>query len=582
MISDTHKFIFIHINKTGGTSIEKAFEPNADQRDVQHKHASVAFYKQRFPDQFRTYFRFAFVRNPWDWLVSRYHWSKDRQRLFDYSFDEFLRRLKRRIRLSERALWLEDQALKPQLDRLTIGGAIAVDFVGRFENLQGDFDLVCSRLQIEPRTLQHVYKSYHAHYADYYGDKNRKIVEQLYAIDIATFGYRFEDTPRPTWAPEERDVAIARNSDPRRWSWLPATWPRRVAKAGTRALTSILTPRATAQRPDSPGLQGSVAIKPSGITVARFSNNPIIVPSMMPSSDGSSINGPSLIRVPAWIEKPLGRYYLYFAHHQGKYIRLAFTDELHGAWSIYQPGTLPLASTPCNAIENEEVAHNKHLASPDVHVDDEAREIRMYFHGPVYTSGPVTKVSSYKQLSLVATSKDGLTFAARHERLGNPYFRVFRWDGAWYAIGMPGVIYRSADGLKGFVEGPALFTPNMRHSAVRINGTLLQVFYSVVGDNPERILLSTIDLRVPWMSWQASEPRVVLEPQMEWEGANLPAMPSVKGIARRPLRELRDPAIFVEAGKTYLLYSVAGESGIAISELNMIGRQIASESDPAE
>jgi Sulfotransferase family len=569
VISNIHEFIFIHINKTGGTSIEKAFQPDADQVDVRHKHAPVAFYKLTFPDQFRTYFKFAFVRNPWDWLVSRYHWSRDRQHLFDYSFDEFLTRLKKRIRLSQTALWLEDEALKPQLDRLTIKGAIAVDFVGRFENLQSDFDLVCCRLQIEPRTLQHVHKTHHAHYADYYSDENRKIVEQLYAADIATFGYRFEDAPRPTWAPQERDVAIARNPGPRRWSWRPATWPGHVAKAGKRALMSIITPGATAQRPDSPGLQDPAAIKPSGIKVARFGNNPIIVPSMMPAIDGSSINGPSLIRVPAWIERPLGRYYLYFAHHQGKYIRLAFADELHGAWSIYQPGTLPLAITPCDAIENAEVARKKHLASPDVHVDEEAREIRMYFHGPVHASGSVTKVSSYEQLSLVATSKDGLTFAARSERLGNPYFRAFRWDGSWYALGMPGVIYRSVDGLKGFVEGPTLFTPNMRHSAVKINGTILQVFYSVVGDNPERILLSTIDLRLPWMKWHASEPRVVLEPQMEWEGANLPAMPSVRGIARRPLRELRDPAIFIEAGKTYLLYSVAGESGIAISELYM-------------
>jgi len=478
MISDTHKFIFIHINKTGGTSIEKVFMPDADRRDVPYKHAPVAFYNERWPDQFRTYFKFAFVRNPWDWLVSRYHWSKNRQHFFDYSFDEFLRRLKEGVRLSESALWLEDDALKPQLDRLTIGKAIAVDFVGRFETLQSDFDFVCAKLCIEPKSLAHVFKTRHAHYADYCGDESRKIIEQLYAVDIARFGYVFENVRRSVWA------------------------------------------RAAAQRRDPPALQGPAVTKSSGIGVTRFASNPIIVPSMLPGNDGSSINGPSLIRVPAWIEKPLGKYYLYFAHHEGKYIRLAFADDLHGPWSIYRPGTLPLASTACNAIKNAAVAGNKHLASPDVHVDDEAREIRMYFHGPVHASGWPRRASSYKQLSLVATSKDGLTFAARSERLGNPYFRVFRWDGAWYALGMPGVVYRSADGLKGFVEGPTLFTPNMRHSAVRIDGLSLQVFYSVVGDNPERILLSTIDLRQPWMRWRASEPRVVLEPQLEWEGTN--------------------------------------------------------------
>jgi hypothetical protein len=56
---------------------------------------------------------------------------------------------------------------------------------------------------------------------------------------------------------------------------------------------------------------------------------------------------------------------------------------------------------------------------------------------------------------------------------------------------------------------------------------------------------------------------------MDWEGAALPAKPSIRGIAPGAVRELRDPAIFVEAGRTYLLYSVAGESGIAIAELHL-------------
>jgi|SRR5215468_8444806 len=79
MISDRHRFIFVHINKTGGTSIEKVFEPDADQTNVAFKHARAAFYRREFPEQFRDYFKFAFVRNPWDWLVSRYHWSRDQR-----------------------------------------------------------------------------------------------------------------------------------------------------------------------------------------------------------------------------------------------------------------------------------------------------------------------------------------------------------------------------------------------------------------------------------------------------------------------------------------------------------------------
>jgi hypothetical protein len=134
---------------------------------------------------------------------------------------------------------------------------------------------------------------------------------------------------------------------------------------------------------------------------------------------------------------------------------------------------------------------------------------------------------------------------------------------------MPGVFYRSADGLQGFVAGPTCFTADLRHSAVKVQGTQLLVFYSVVGENPERILLATVDLTSPWSGWQASSPVVVLEPQLDWEGAPLPARPSVRGPANGPVRELRDPAVFVEADRTYLLYAVAGEAGLAIGELHL-------------
>ena len=192
MISDLYKFIFVHINKTGGTSIEKVFVNLADKEDVPSKHARAIFYKNNFPDQFRTYFKFAFVRNPWDWLVSRYHWSRDHQRLYDYTFRELLLRLQDRVPLSPAAPWLEG-ALAPQLERLTIDGNIAVDFVGRFEDLQWDFERICSILRISAPILPHVFKTKHTFYAECYDDETRRIVEKIYAADIATFGYRFGD-----------------------------------------------------------------------------------------------------------------------------------------------------------------------------------------------------------------------------------------------------------------------------------------------------------------------------------------------------------------------------------------------------
>ena len=74
----------------------------------------------------------------------------------------------------------------------------------------------------------------------------------------------------------------------------------------------------------------------------RLLDDPIIAPDLHPSI-GKNIQGPSLIRVPDWVESRLGTYYLYFADHKGSYIRLAYADDLRGPWKVYQPGSLQLA-----------------------------------------------------------------------------------------------------------------------------------------------------------------------------------------------------------------------------------------------
>src|SRR3954451_19188700 len=102
----------------------------------------------------------------------------------------------------------------------------------------------------------------------------------------------------------------------------------RMAALALLCLAAPALPTATAQQ------------KPA--EVERFAENPIIRPAMLPGKDGQNINGPSLIRVPDWVETPLGKYYLYFAHHRGKYIRLAYADRLQGPWTIHKPGTLSL------------------------------------------------------------------------------------------------------------------------------------------------------------------------------------------------------------------------------------------------
>ena len=183
----------------------------------------------------------------------------------------------------------------------------------------------------------------------------------------------------------------------------------------------------------------------------------------------------------------------------------------------------------------------------------------MYYHGVV---------AERTQRSRVAISHDGISFSAHPEVLGNPYFRVFNWRGHYYALGMPGVFYRSEDGLTAFEQGPTLFSPDMRHTAVKVQGETLHVFYTNVGDTPERLLEAKIDLTPDWMDWKESEPAAVLEPWAAYEGVDLPLGPSVRGLSVEPVRQLRDPGVFEEAGTDYLLYSVAGEQGIAIARVS--------------
>jgi hypothetical protein len=95
----------------------------------------------------------------------------------------------------------------------------------------------------------------------------------------------------------------------------------------------------------------------------------------------------------------------------------------------------------------------------------------------------------------------------------------------------------------------------------------LYVFFTGIGDAPERVMLSTIELTGTWQTWKASAPVELLRPEAPYECPGLPNVPSAAGEIEGPARQLRDPAIFEEAGKTYLFYSICGEQGLAAAEL---------------
>jgi hypothetical protein len=312
--------------------------------------------------------------------------------------------------------------------------------------------------------------------------------------------------------------------------------------------------------------------EPLQLNVTRLLDQPILHVDDDQSHDGN-INGPSLIRVPSWIENPLARYYLYFSHHEGDHIRMAYADNLRGPWTLYEGGVLslhkshfPITSPKLEDLDPRVKAYIKsgadglypHIASPDVIVDASSQSIRLYYHG---------RMADGIQTTRVATSEDGLHFDAHPQVLGRSYFRVIRYNQWYYALAMPGVVYRSKNGLVDFESGNRLFNDNMRHSALFIAGETLYVFWTQVGDTPERILLSKIDLTIDWKDWQEQAEVEILRPQTPWEGALEPVLPSKRGSVMHPVNEIHDPGIYSEEGKTYLLYSVAGEQGIGIARI---------------
>jgi len=309
---------------------------------------------------------------------------------------------------------------------------------------------------------------------------------------------------------------------------------------------------------------------PPTVTAERLGNGPVIYQGMpgLEGELGDNIDGPSVIKAPSWLKKPLGKYYMYFAHHRGKYIRLAYADKPEGPWHIYEPGTLRL----------DQMTHcYNHVASPDALVDDSNKSVILYFHCPV-ESVDVKRDHPYTQLTFVATSGDARHFNPVQESFAAPYLRAFRFGGYTYAIGMSdkksaypvwlrsAQFYRSKTGMPPFEPGPRIID-EMRHGALFVQGHTLHIFYTIVGDDPERIYHCDVDLRPDWTEWTATAPTEVLRPETKYEGADLPVSQSRGGMSAGRERALRDPGVLDDNGKIYLYYAVAGETGIAVARV---------------
>lgn len=194
---DEHHCIFVHIPKTAGISVSTALFGC-----LAGGHASVSHYQMVFDRKtFNRFFKFTFVRNPWDRLYSAYRflsnggmteqdarWAAEHISQF-VTFDTFV------------AQWLTEENLRsyphfiPQVEFLRLPGrsSLLVDFIGRFESLDVDFRTVCDRIGI-PATLGHHNNSGHVrerNYREAYSSAARRRVADLYKDDIEVFGYGF-------------------------------------------------------------------------------------------------------------------------------------------------------------------------------------------------------------------------------------------------------------------------------------------------------------------------------------------------------------------------------------------------------
>ena len=157
---------------------------------------------------------FTFVRNPYERLVSRYthmkayfQAEKDRpktlhvggailpslKKYFNYHDIKFCEDnfdFSKFVEFAENNI---DPHWEPQTNKFisAVGSLDNIDFIGKLENLQQDFNTVCDKIGIPQQQLPHINKSKHKHYTEYYDDETREIVAEKFAEDIEYFGYEF-------------------------------------------------------------------------------------------------------------------------------------------------------------------------------------------------------------------------------------------------------------------------------------------------------------------------------------------------------------------------------------------------------
>lgn len=217
LLSAKHRFLFVHIAKTGGTSVRAALARRrwADPwywpiflcSRFSHlsghrlgtklpRHAKVIAAKELLPhDYFAALFKFAFVRNPWDLQVSSYHHIRRERPQHLGEHRDFASFLRWKLDPDRTYQYHIDTSIALQTDYLIdLHGRIAVDFIGRYERLEPDFRDACERIGIRAPRLPHRRQAADRgrDYRGYYDDDTAALVAERFAPDIERLGYRFD------------------------------------------------------------------------------------------------------------------------------------------------------------------------------------------------------------------------------------------------------------------------------------------------------------------------------------------------------------------------------------------------------
>jgi hypothetical protein len=204
MISHPHQCIFIHIPKTAGNSVNRAFGvPWQNHKDL------TRYARELSSSVFNSYYKFAIIRNPWERLLSDYNYQKKKSRpassklaLFDgkggkRDFRSWVSVVLADPFRYDQESWGAEASPQihrwsPQLDWITVDGRIAVDRVVRWERLSLELPAIIRANGGAAERLTCRNRRFHLHYSRYYDAATRALVQQYYAKDIETFEFRFE------------------------------------------------------------------------------------------------------------------------------------------------------------------------------------------------------------------------------------------------------------------------------------------------------------------------------------------------------------------------------------------------------